>query len=88
MSNMWRGAQLRQPGRSIYVDLAADTFDKFFRLFLSKKNFKMSNEAGGAEMSLPQWSHRLSYEYELRREALRFWWGEEHGYSNCLVRGI
>ena len=71
LQNMWLLAQLRQPGRSIFRDLTRRTFDDHLRLLLNRRNFNFRKEVDGPLLSQPCWSHCLSYEHELRKEAYK-----------------
>ena len=75
---MWLLAQLRQPGRSLYKDLTRSTFEDHLKLLLSRKNFNNRKEVDGQLLSQPCWSHCLSYEYEIRKEA----------YKLCRLRAV
>ena len=70
MTNLWLLAQMRQPGRSIYADLDRNTFIDFHEVFLDKDNFNFYKEVDGRPMISPSWSFCLSYELELRKEAV------------------
>ena len=72
MENMWLLAQLRQPSRAIYGDLTANTFTNFLIILLSKRSFTMKTEVDGQLLAQPSWSHCLSHECELRKEARGF----------------
>ena len=71
MENLWLLAQVRQPGRAIYKDLTPTTFSNFLKVLLNKRNFNFKKEVDGQLLTQPSWSHCLSYEYELRKEAGR-----------------
>ena len=66
---MWLLAQLRQPGRSIFKDLTRSTFDDLLRIPLNRQNFNCWKEVDGQLLSQPCWSHCLSYEHEIRKDA-------------------
>ena len=78
LSNCWLLGQQRQPGRSIYADLSPTTFPRILKELLGKKNFALKKELEGKPLVAPQWSHCLSYEFELRKEA----------YDQCREKGI
>ena len=71
LQNMWLSAQLRQPGRSIFRDLTRSTFDDHLRILLNLRNFNYRKEVDGQLLSQPCWSHCLSYELEVRKEAYK-----------------
>ena len=64
-------AQLRQPGRAIHSDLISTTFNNFLKVLLNRRNFNMKKEVDGQLLVQPSWSHCLSYEHELRKEACK-----------------
>ena len=47
------------------------TFPLILKELLGKKNFALKKELDGKPLVAPPWSHRLSYEHELRREAYK-----------------
>ena len=47
----------------------SNTFPRILKELLGKKNFALKKELEGQPLVAPPWSHCLSYEYELRREA-------------------
>ena len=69
--NMWLLAQLLQPGRAIYSDLTASTITNILKVLLSNRNFNLKKEVDGQVLVQPSWSHCLSYEYELQKEACK-----------------
>ena len=69
LSNCWRLGQQRQPGRALYSDVDSNTFPRILKELLGKKNFALKKELEEQPLVAPPWSHCLSYEYELRREA-------------------
>ena len=71
MTNLWLLAQMRQPGRAIYQDFDRCTFTDFLDTPLGKDNFNFCKEIDGRPMISPCWSFCLSYELELRKEAIR-----------------
>ena len=77
-SCMWLLAQLRQPGRSLYKDFTRTTFEDHLKLLLSRKNFNYRKEVDGQLLAQPCWSHCLSYEYEIRKDA----------YKLCRLRAL
>ena len=66
MGNMWLLAQLRQPGRSVFSDLATSTFQKFLKQL---HGFQFAQQIQGTLISPPCWEHCMSYEFGLRKEA-------------------
>ena len=71
LTNLWLLAQMRQPGRSIYADFDRNTFIDFLECFVDKDNFNFYKEVDGRPMISPSWTYCLSYELELRKEAIR-----------------
>ena len=69
--NMWLLAQLLQPGRAIYSDLTASTITNILKVLLSNRNFNLKKEVDGQVLVQPSWSHCLSYEYHLQKEACK-----------------
>ena len=70
MSNMWLLAQMRQPGRHLYADLTPQTWSDLLSELLSTRNFRLDREVGGVKLVVPQWSHCLEYEFQIRKEAI------------------
>ena len=62
---------MRQPGRTIYADFDRNTFVDFLETLLDKDNLNFYKEVDGRPMISPSWSYCLSYEFELRKEAIR-----------------
>ena len=86
LSNCWLMGQQRQPGRTLYSDVDSSTFPRILKELLGERNFALRKELEGQPLVAPPWSHCLSYEYELRREAYKrcreqsvpfnaAWWG-------------
>ena len=71
LSNCWLLGQQRQPGRALYSDVDSSTFPRILKELLAKKNFALKKELEGQPLVAPPWSHCLSYECELRREAYK-----------------
>ena len=71
MTNMWLLAQMRQPGRHMYLDFDKDTFNDFLDELISSKNFLLEKTVAGKQIIVPQWDHCLNYEQELRNEAVK-----------------
>ena len=71
MGNMWLLAQLRQPGRHLCSDLTPHTRNELFSELLSTRNFRLEREVYGVKMVVPQWSHCLEYEFQIRKDAIR-----------------
>ena len=71
LTNLWLLAQMRQPGRTIYADFDRNTFIDFLETLLDKDNFNFYKEVDGRPMISPSWTYCLSYEFELRKEAIR-----------------
>ena len=71
LTNLWLLGQMRQPGRSIYQDFTRTTFNDFLDTLLDRDNFNFHKEVNGRTLISPCWSFCLSYEFELRKEALR-----------------
>ena len=84
MTNLWLLAQMRQPGRSIYADLDRNTFIDFLEVLLDKDNFNFYKEVDGRPMISPCWSYCLSYELELRKEAIRLCKEQSFGIQSAL----
>ena len=71
MSNCWLLAQMRQPARHLFSDLTVLTCPTFCDERLSDKNFLLDKEIGGNKVIRAEWSLRMGYELELRKEAIR-----------------
>ena len=84
MTNLWLLAQMRQPGRSIYADFDRNTFIDFLETLLDKDNFNLYKEVDGRPMISPCWSYCLSYELELRKEAIRLCEEQSFGIQSAL----
>ena len=63
-------AQMKQPGRSIYKDFDQNTFMDFLDMLLDRDNFYFYKEVEGRPLVAPKWSSCLSYELEVRKEAI------------------
>ena len=74
LTNFWLLAQMRQPGRSIYKDYDRMTFS----------DFNFYKEVEGQPMIAPRWSFCLSYELEIRKEAIRLCKEESFGIKDAL----
>ena len=72
MTNMWILAQMRQPGRTMYQDLRKDTWNDLLQEPLSTRNFRLEREVAGVRIVVPAWGHCLEYEFQIRKEAVRF----------------
>ena len=70
MSNCWLLAQMRQPARHLFSDLTVLTCPTFCDELLSDKNFLLDKEIGGNKVIRAEWSLRMGYELELRKEAI------------------
>ena len=70
LSNCWLLGQQRQPGRALYSDVDSSTFPRILKELLGKKHFALK-KLEGQPLVAPPWTHCLSYEYELRREAYK-----------------
>ena len=75
---------MRQPGRSIYADFDRNTFVDFLETLLDKDNFNFYKEVDGRPMISPSWSYCLSYEFELRKEAIRLCKEQSFGIQSAL----
>ena len=84
MTNLWLLAQMRQPGRSIYADFDRNTFIDFLETLLDKDNFNFYKEVDGRPMISLSWSYCLSYELELRKEAIRLCKKQSFGIQSAL----
>ena len=84
MTNLWLLAQMRQPGRSIYADFDRNTFIDFLETLLDKDNFNFYKEVDGRPMISPCWSYCLSYELELRKEAIQLCKEQSFGIQSAL----
>ena len=84
MTNLWLLAQVRQPGRSIYADFDRNTFIDFLETLLDNDNFNFYKEVDGRPMISPSWSYCLSYELELRKEAIRLCKEQSSGIQSAL----
>ena len=84
LTNLWLLAQMRQPGRTIYADFDRNTFVDFLETLLDKDNFNFYKEVDGRPMISPSWSCCLSYEFELRKEAIRLCKEQSFGIQSAL----
>ena len=84
LTNLWLLAQMRQPGRTIYADFDRNTFIDFLETLLDKDNFNFYKEVDGRPMISPSWSYCLSYEFELRKEAIRLCKEQSFGIQSAL----
>ena len=84
MTNLWLLAQMRQPGRSICADLDRNTFIDFLEVLLDKDTFYFYQEVDGRPMISPSWSFCLSFELELREEAIRLCKEQSFGIQSAL----
>ena len=84
LTNLWLLAQMRQPGRSIYADFDRNTFVDFLETLLDKDNLNFYKEVDGGPMISPCWSYCLSYELELRKEAIRLCKEQSFGIQSAL----
>ena len=84
LANLWLLAQMRQPGRTIYADFDRNTFIDFLETLLDKDNFNFYKEVDGRPMISPSWSYCLSYEFELRKEAIRLCKEQSFGIQSAL----
>ena len=84
MTSLWLLAQMRQPGRSIYADFDRNTFINFLETLRDKDNFNFYKEVDGRPMISPCWPYFLSYELELRKEAIRLCKGQSFGIQSAL----
>ena len=71
MSNCSLLPQMRQPARHLFSDLTVLTFPTFCDELLSDRNFLLEEEIGENKVIKPEWNLCLSYELEIRREAIR-----------------
>ena len=71
LTNLWLLGQMRQPGRTVCQDLDRTTSTDFLDTLLGRGNFNFYKEVEGRLMISPCWSFCLSYEFELRKEAIR-----------------
>ena len=71
MTNLWLLAQMKQPGRSIYKDFDVSTFIDFLDRLCDRDNFHFYKEVDGRPLIAPKWSFCLSYELEIRKEAIK-----------------
>ena len=84
LTNLWLLAQMRQPGRTIYADFDRNTFIDFLETLLDKDNFYFYKEVDGRPMISPSWTYCLSYEFELRKEAIRLCKEQSFGIQSAL----
>ena len=84
LTNLWLLAQMRQPGRTIYADFDRNTFIDFLQTLLDKDNFNFNKEVDGRPMISPSWTYCLSYEFELRKEAIRLCKEQSFGIQSAL----
>ena len=71
MTNLRLLAQMIQPGRSIYGDFDKSTFIEFLYRLFDRDNFHFYTEVEGRSLIAPKWSFCLSYEMEIRKEAIK-----------------
>ena len=71
MANMWLLAQF-QPGRALFADLTKDTWAELLEELLSTRNFRLERTVNGTKIVAPNWNNCLEYEYQIRKEAVRF----------------
>ena len=69
---------------SIYKDLDRSTFPDFLDTLLDKDNFNFYKEVDGRPVISPCWSFCFSYEFELRKEAIRLCKEESYGIQAAL----
>ena len=62
---------MRQPGRHLYADLTRMRFVAFLDELLSERNFLMDKSVGDNRVVRLDWSLCMSFELELRREAIK-----------------
>ena len=55
----------------MYKDLDRSTFSDFFDTLFDRDDFNFYKEVDGRPLISPPWSFCLSYEFELRKEAIR-----------------
>ena len=85
LTNLWLLAQMRQPGRSIYADFDRNTFIDFLETLLGTRTiFNFYKEVDGRPMISPSWTYCLSYELELRKEAIRLCKEQSFGIQSAL----
>ena len=84
LTNLWLLAQMRQPGRSIYADFDRNTSIDFLETLLDKDNFNFYKEVDGRPIVSPSWTYCLSYELELRKEAIRLCKEQSFGIQSAL----
>ena len=84
LTNLWLLAQMRQPGRSIYADFDRNTFIDFLEILLDKDNFNFYKEVDGRPLISPSWTYCLSYELEIRKEAIRLCKEQSFGIQSAL----
>ena len=77
-------AQMWQPGRTIYQDLDRCTFIDFLDTLLDKDSFNFYKQVEGRPLISPSWSFCLSYEFELRKEAIRLCKEQSFGIQAAL----
>ena len=72
LSNCWLLGQQRQPGRALYSDVDSSTFPAHpERTFWERRISHSRRNSRDSPLVAPPWTHCLSYEYELRREAYK-----------------
>ena len=71
-----------------YRDFDRSTFIDFLEKLLDKQNFNLHKEVNGTLLLLPKWPDCLSYEYEIRKEALRLCREEGYGIKAALWNTI
>ena len=74
---------LSNSGRAFHSDVDTTTFPQILKELLGKKSFALKKELDGKPLVAPPWSHCLSYEDELRREAYKKCCEQNIGFSTA-----
>ena len=83
MANMFLLAQMRQPSRHLYRGLEVNTFSDFLDELLRDRNFLMESD-DDEKLVIPPWNQCLNYEFNIRKEAVRFCMEEGFALKDAL----
>ena len=83
MANMFLLAQMRQPSRHLYRGLEVNTLSDFLDELLSDRNFLMESD-DDEKLVIPPWTQCLSYEFNIRKDAVRLCMEEGFALKDAL----
>ena len=75
--------QMRQPSRHLYRGLEVNTFSDFLDELLSDRNFLMESD-DDEKLVIPPWNQCLSYEFNIRKDAVRLCMEEGFALKDAL----